>query len=98
MEKRNNEKFTDWSPAYHNIVNNAVPKYRREREKVTNETITSYSGALSNDASTDYSLWKATWQKTHKSGSTHQKSDWSKDETNEQKAQKFTSHLQTERR
>lgn len=48
------------APADKTNLNNATQQLKREIERIKNESISEYLSELTNDKSTDYSLWKAT--------------------------------------
>jgi hypothetical protein len=76
--------------------NNLTQQLRREIKEVKNETFTRYLNELSNDSSTDYSLWKATRcikRPTIQNAPIKQiNGTWARD--NQQKSDTFAAHLE----
>lgn len=85
------------SPHHKTVLNNLTQQLRREIKKVKEESVRNHFKELTNDSSTDYSLWKAT--KTIKRPIMQippirlLDGKWAR--SNKEKAQRFAEHLET---
>lgn len=78
------------------MLNNLTQQLSREIKELKNETISTYLRDLTNDSSTDYSLWKATKiiKRPIMQVPPIRRTDGKWARNNEQKAQQFAEHLE----
>jgi hypothetical protein len=84
------------APTDKTILNNATQHLKREIWKIKNESISTYLSELSNESSTDYSLWKATkkLKRPIMQNPPIRNEDASWARSNIQKANRFANHLE----